>query len=166
MVLSGSITSWIGYCNPTMCLGTVLMAVGAGLLTTLKFRRPSPNGPFTRYCLLSVAASAFSSPSSPPKHHSIASNCLQPSLPWLSCRPWVALLRCISRKTSFRTVSLRTCARSNIFSNRLVANLREVEPNVDPGIIQDSGILDLNLSLRLSSWRKSYRRIIGLLQKF
>lgn len=31
----------------------------------------------------------------------------------------------------------------NIFSNRLVANLRSVAPDVDPSIIHDTGILDI-----------------------
>ncbi|KAL6689755.1 MFS general substrate transporter [Trichoderma pleuroticola] len=40
ILTSGSITSIIGYYTPTMCLGSILMAVGGGMLTTFRVDTP------------------------------------------------------------------------------------------------------------------------------
>ncbi|TQS33642.1 hypothetical protein Golomagni_06005, partial [Golovinomyces magnicellulatus] len=129
IILSGSITSVIGYYNPTMCLGTVLMAIGGGLLTTLEINTSVPK--WVIYQIVFALGCGF--------------GFQQPIIATQAAFTKEQLPSALVIVTFMQTLGgiVAVSVAQNIFSNQLVTNLRKVAPNVDPSIIQNTGILDI-----------------------
>lgn len=105
------------------------MSVGAGLLTTLKINTPVAKWVIYQVLFASGCGLGFQQPI-------IATQTSfdEEQLP-------AALVTVAFMQTLGGIISVSIA--QNIFSNRLIANVRKVAPDVDPAIIQDSGVLDI-----------------------
>jgi hypothetical protein len=128
ILTSGSITSIIGYYTPTMCLGSMLMAIGAGLLTTLHIDTST-----SLWIIFALGIGfGFQQPIV-----ATQTNFSGRDLP-------VALVLVSLIQNLGGIVALSSA--QNIFTNQLMYNLYKAAPTIDPKIVQKVGVLSLKLS--------------------
>jgi len=125
----GPIMSYIGYYNPTLIFGSILMAVGSGLLTTL---RPD-TGPEKWISFQILYGIGIGLAFQPPyiAVQTVLSNSMIP----------MALVM-LSFAQQFGGIVILSIAQ-NVFLNRLTHNLTTQVPGLSPNDVLDSGALGL-----------------------
>ena len=157
ILTSGSVTSLIGYYSPTMYLGTVMMSVGAGLMTTFKVN--------TGAAVWVVSQIIFGL--------GIGFGFQQPIIATQTVFSKTELPSALVVVSFFQTLGgiVAVSAAQNVFSRHLVANLQNVASDVNPSQILDTGILNLKsrftkqqLAVVLPAYNRSITQtlIIGL----
>ena len=126
---AGFITSWIGYYTPMMLLGTVLLAVGAGLITTLGVHTPAANWIFYQILLGSGAGLAWQQPFT----------AVQTVLQEKNVATALVALSFIQELGGIVSLSIS----QNVFLTLLVSRLTKAVPELDPRKILDLGTLSL-----------------------
>lgn len=129
VIISGALTAQIGYYTPFMLLGTVLMAIGAGLLTTLV--PDSSTGKWVGYQLLvglGIGA-GFQQPV-------LAA---QTVLPAADIPTGVAIMMFLQLLGGALFVSVA----QNVLNTRLIANLIASLPGLDPQLVIHTGATQL-----------------------
>ncbi|KAF3055356.1 Efflux pump roqT [Trichoderma lentiforme] len=132
ILTSGSITSIIGYYTPTMCLGSILMAVGAGMLTTFRVDTPITLWIIYQIILALGIGLGFQQPII-----ATQTNFSGKDLP-------IALVLVSFIQNLGGIVALSSA--QNIFTNQLMYNIHKAAPNIDPKLVQKVGVLSLKLS--------------------
>ncbi|KAL7929789.1 MFS general substrate transporter [Trichoderma chlorosporum] len=132
ILTSGGITSIIGYYTPTMWFGSILMALGAGMLTT--FRVDAPTTLWIIYQIIFALGIGFGF-----QQPIIAAqtNFSGKDLP-------IALVLVSFIQNLGGIVALSTA--QNIFTNQLIHNISKTAPNIDPKLVQKVGVLSLKLN--------------------
>lgn len=123
-----------------MCLGTVLMAIGAGLFTTFRVDTPT-----TLWVLFEIIFAL-----------GIGFGFQQPIIATqtnFSGNKLPTALTIVSFIQNLGGIVALSSAQ-NVFTNQLVYNLRQIAPEIDASLIQESGILNLRHSLSEDDVRK------------
>ena len=126
---SGYITSFVGYYNPALVLGSIIMTIGAGLITTLK-----PNLIASRWISFQIlyglgVGLTFQTP-----YIAVQTVLHDSEVP--------TALVMLSFTQLFGGVVMLSIAQ-NVFLNRLVSYLAMAVPQLDPKIILKTGALGL-----------------------
>jgi len=125
----GPLISFTGYYNPTLILGSVLMTVGSGLITT--FRPDTSAGYWISYQIVYGIGIGFAFP--PP--YIAVQTVLQDSVV-----PTALVI--LSFTQQFGGIVMLSIAQ-NVFLNRLAHNLAAGVPGLNPNIVLNSGALGL-----------------------
>lgn len=112
-----------------MCLGTLLMALGAGHLTTLRIHTPVPRWAAYQVLFALGCGLGFQQP-------------LVATQTAFSPAQLPAALVVVAFMQTLGGI-VAVSAAQNVFSNRLLADIRGAAPGIDADVIRDSGILGL-----------------------
>ncbi|KAJ5784891.1 uncharacterized protein N7503_010103 [Penicillium pulvis] len=125
----GPLTTYVGYYNPTLIFGSVLMAVGSGLITTL---RPD-TGPEKWISFQILYGIGIGLAFQPPyiAVQTVLPDCLVPTA-----------LVMLSFAQQFGGIII-LCIAQNVFLNRLTHNLTTQVPGLNPSDVLGSGALGL-----------------------
>ncbi|KAJ6512619.1 putative MFS toxin efflux pump [Mycena sanguinolenta] len=129
MIVSGGVTTAIGYYTPFMYLSTICMAVGGGLLTTLKVN--SGHAQWIGYQVL-VGLGCGAGMNQPVM-------AVQAVLDLKDVPTGTALVLFLQSIGGSVFVSIA----QNVFENKLISGIRHDVPSVDPTIVLDAGATSL-----------------------
>lgn len=126
---AGNITSWLGYYTPVMVTRSILMAIGAGLMTT--FEVHTPIGKWVWYQILFGVGSglAFQQPFT----------AVQTILPDAQVPTAIVVLSFTQELGGIVALAVS----QNIFLNRPISKLTRALPDLDPYDILDLGTLNI-----------------------
>jgi len=128
-MISGGIITKIGYYTPFVIASTVLMSIGAGLLSTLK--TDTGSGEWIGFQILFGAGVGFGM-----QQTMIA---VQTVLP----KEDIPIGTAIVMFTQTLGGALFISVAQNVFTNRLLVNLKQVVPDLDPAIVLATGATSL-----------------------
>jgi hypothetical protein len=128
-IVSGGLVSYLGYYTPFMLVSSVLMAIGAGLLST--FEVDTNHSKWIGYQFIFGAGVGLGM-----QQTLIA---VQVALPAAD----VPIGTAIMMFTQTLGGALFISVGQNIFTNKLISNLRSVVPNLDPRIVLATGATEL-----------------------
>jgi hypothetical protein len=128
-MVSGVAISAVGYYTPAMYCSTILMAIGAGLLTT--FKTTTGHSQWIGYQALYGFGVGFGM-----QQPLIASQTVLPLVD-------VPMGTSVIVFTQILGGALFVSVAQNVFSNQLVANLRTAVPNLNPAIVLETGATSL-----------------------
>lgn len=129
IMTSGAITTWIGYWTPTMVLGAILMAIGSGLLTTFQVE--------TKAALWIIYQIIFAL--------GIGLGFQQPIIAVQTAFTGADLTTALVMMTFVQTLGgiVAVSVAETIFTNLLTKNLLHLDPQMDSGLVQRIGVLNL-----------------------
>ena len=133
ILVAGSVTTFIGYYTPVMVIGSVLVAVGAGLITTFKVDTSAVKWVMYQLLFGTGAGLAFQQPYT----------AVQTVLP----EDKVATALVVLSFTQELGGIIALAISQNIFQHRLYANSASTVPGFDPTVILKNGITDLTNSV-------------------
>jgi MFS family permease len=129
IMVAGSVTTLIGYYTPVMIVGSVLVAAGAGLITTFKVDTSAVKWVIYQLLFGTGAGLAFQQPYT----------AVQTVLP----EDKVATALVVLNFTQELGGIIALAISQNIFQHRLYANSAAAVPGFDPTLILKNGITDL-----------------------
>jgi MFS family permease len=133
IMVAGYITTLIGYYTPVMVIGSVLVAVGAGLIATFKVDTPTVKWVIYQLLFGTGAGLAFQQPY-------IA---VQTVLPEDKVPTALVVLSFTQELGGIIALAIS----QNIFQHRLYSNSASTVPGFDPTLILKNGITDLKNSV-------------------
>jgi EmrB/QacA subfamily drug resistance transporter len=137
-ILSGGLVTYIGYYTPFMLLSSVLMTIGAGLLTTFEVDTNSPK--WIGYQFLFGAGVGFGM-----QQPLIA---VQTALP----KDDVPIGTAIIMFSQTLGGALFISVGQNVFTNQLVKNLASVVPDLNSAIVRNTGATELKNVIEEKFW--------------
>jgi MFS family permease len=133
IMVAGSITTLIGYYTPVMVIGSVLVAVGAGLITTFKVDTSAVKWVIYQLLFGTGAGLAFQQPYT--------------AVQAVLHEDKVATALVVLNFTQEIGGIIALAISQNIFQHRLYANSAANVPGFDPTLILKNGITDLKNSV-------------------
>ncbi|KAH8811527.1 putative efflux pump antibiotic resistance protein [Xylogone sp. PMI_703] len=133
IMVAGSVTTFIGYYTPVMVIGSVLVAVGAGLITTFKVDTSTAKWAIYQILFGAGAGLAFQQPYT----------AVQTVLPEDKVATALVVLNFTQELGGIVALAIS----QNIFQHRLYANSAASVPGFDPTLILKNGITDLRYSV-------------------
>ena len=128
-MLTGGLVTYIGYYTPFMLLSSVLLTVGAGLLST--FKVDSGSAEWIGYQFLFGAGVGF--------------GMQQPLVAVQTALPNADIPIGTATIMFFQTLggALFISVAQNVFTNKLISNLAAIVPDLNPGIVLSTGATEL-----------------------
>jgi hypothetical protein len=133
-MVAGGLVTWLGYYAPFMILSAVLAAIGAGLMTTFQVDTPQPV--WIGYQVIFGAGVGFGM-----QQTLIA---VQTVLPAADVPIGTAIVMFCQTLGGAIFISVA----QNVFTNRLLANVISIVPDLDPAIVLASGATNLAKNIR------------------
>jgi hypothetical protein len=137
-ILGGGLVTWIGYYTPFMLLSSVLMTVGAGLLTT--FEVDTNSAKWIGYQFIFGAGVGFGM-----QQPLIA---VQTTL----AKDDIAIGTAIIMFSQTLGGALFISVGQNVFTNQLIKNLATVVPDLDSSIVRNTGATELKSVIEEKFW--------------
>lgn len=127
--IGGLLVNLIGYYTPLMFLGSALLTIGSGLCTTFKVN--TGHGPWIAYQIIIGIGAGVG--------FQQCINALQTVLPLHDIPVGIAIITFAQSLSGALFISIA----QNVFQNRLVANLAQSAPKVNPAVVIEAGAANL-----------------------